>query len=58
MQGHQCQHLFYLECADFVEENAAETAAAVEAAAGELAAQPAVPTTDAGASLPRPHRPL
>jgi len=57
MHGHQCQHLFYLECADFVEEDAAETAAAVEAAA-ELAAQPAVPTADTGASLPRPHRPL
>jgi len=57
MHGHQCQHLFYLECADFMEEDAAETAAAVEAAA-ELAAQPAVPTADTGASLPRPHRPL
>jgi len=47
MRGHQCQRLFYLECADFVEDDAAEAAATVEAAAGELAALPAAQTADA-----------
>ena len=47
MRGHQCQRLFYLECANFVEDDAAEAAATVEAAAGELAALPAAQTADA-----------
>ena len=46
MRGHQCQHLFYLESADFVEDNTAEAVAAVEAATGEMAAQPAAQTAD------------